>query len=132
MLTVWYENTFLASRTGKTTFNRATFTLIILSKSLLYGAVHCNTQELGCETINIFFNWCQRQAVFERRYTKCRILRWPITAMTITRRKTVNKKNLTNQKVLHTYKKGLPPYKQDLLRYTKKRIALYIQKTHGK
>ena len=32
----------------------AKFTLITLSKSLLYGAVHCNTQELECETINIF------------------------------------------------------------------------------
>ena len=30
-------------------------TLIILSKSLLYGAVHCSTQKLVCETINIFF-----------------------------------------------------------------------------
>ena len=33
----------------------AKFTLITLSKSLLYGAVPCNNQELECETINIFF-----------------------------------------------------------------------------
>ena len=33
----------------------AKFTLITLNKSLLYGAVPCNTQELECETINIFF-----------------------------------------------------------------------------
>ena len=46
-------------------------------------------------------------------------LRWPITSTTITRRNTVIKENLTNQKVLHTYKKGLPPYKQDLLTYKK-------------
>ena len=32
----------------------AKFTLITLSKSLLYGAVPCNTQELECESINIF------------------------------------------------------------------------------
>ena len=44
--------------------------------------------------------------------------------MTITRRNTVNKENLTNQKVLHTYKKGLPPYKQDLLTYTKKNLLI--------
>ena len=33
----------------------AKFRLVTLSKSLLYGAVHCNTQELECETSNIFF-----------------------------------------------------------------------------
>ena len=33
----------------------AKFTLITLSKSLLYGAVPCITQELECEIINIFF-----------------------------------------------------------------------------
>ena len=54
-------------------------------------------------------------------------LRWPITATTITRRSTVNKENLTNQKVLHTYKKGLPPYKQDLLTYTKKDLLIYTK-----
>ena len=47
-------------------------------------------------------------------------LRWPTTSTTITRRNTVNKENLTNQKVLHTYKMGLHPYKQDLLTYEKK------------
>ena len=33
----------------------ARFALITLSKSLLYGAAHCNTQELEYETINISF-----------------------------------------------------------------------------
>ena len=33
-------------------------------------------------------------------------LRWPITARTITKRNTVDKENLTNQKVLLSYKKG--------------------------
>ena len=37
------------------------------------------------------------------------------------------KKNLTNQKVLHTYKKGLPPYKRDLLTYTKKDSLIYTK-----
>ena len=54
-------------------------------------------------------------------------LRWPITATTITRRSTVNKENLTNQKVLQTYEKGLPPYKQDLLTYTKKDSLIYTK-----
>ena len=36
-------------------------------------------------------------------------LQWPTTATTITKRNTVNKENLTNQKVLLTYKKGLLP-----------------------
>ena len=47
--------------------------------------------------------------------------------MTITRRNTVNKENLTNQKGLHTYEKGLPPYKQDLLIYTKKDSLIYTK-----
>ena len=34
----------------------AKFTLITLSKSLLYGAAPWNTQELECKTINIFFS----------------------------------------------------------------------------
>ena len=55
-----------------------------------------------------------------------------ITTMIITRRNTVNKENVTNQKVLHTYEKGLPPCKQDLLTYTKKDSLLYTKKTHGK
>ena len=54
-------------------------------------------------------------------------LRWPITSTTITSRITVNKENLTNQKVLYTYKKGLPPYKQDLLTYTKKDSLIYTK-----
>ena len=54
-------------------------------------------------------------------------VRWPITTTAITRRNTVNKENLTNQKVLHTYKKGLPPYKQDLLTYTKKDSLIYTK-----
>ena len=45
----------------------------------------------------------------------------------MTRRSTVNKENLTNQKVLHTYKKGLPPCKQDLLTYTKKDSLIYTK-----
>ena len=55
-------------------------------------------------------------------------VRWPITITAITRRNTVNKENLTNQKVLRTYRKGLPPYKQNLLIYTKKDSLIYIQK----
>ena len=47
--------------------------------------------------------------------------------MIITRRNTVNKENVTNQKVLHTYEKGLPPYKQDLLIYTKKDSFIYTK-----
>ena len=50
-----------------------------------------------------------------------------ITTMIITRRNTVNKENVTNQKVLHTYEKGLPPYKQDLLIYTKKDSHRYTK-----
>ena len=49
------------------------FTLITLSKSLLYGTVPCNTQELECKTINILLYQYQQQAVFEKRYTRCRI-----------------------------------------------------------
>ena len=56
-----------------------------------------------------------------------RNLRWPITATAITKRNTVNKENLTNQKVLFTYKKGLLPYKQDLLIYTKKYSLTYTK-----
>ena len=33
---------------------------------------------------------------------------------------------------MHTYEKGLPPCKQDLLTYTKKDSLLYTKKTHGK
>ena len=33
----------------------AKFTLITLSRSLLYGVAHCNTQELEWKIINIFF-----------------------------------------------------------------------------
>ena len=49
----------------------------------------------------------------------------------ITKRNTVNKENLTNQNVLLTTKKGMLPYKQDLL-HIQERIRLNIQKTHGK
>ena len=55
-------------------------------------------------------------------------VRWPITTTAIARRNTVNKENLTSQKVLRTYRKGLPPYKQNLLIYTKKDSLIYIQK----
>ena len=41
---------------------------------------------------------------------------------------TVNKESFTNQKVLRTYRKGLPPYKQNLFIYTKKDSFIYIQK----
>ena len=54
-----------------------------------------------------------------------------MTATAITKRNTVNKENLTNQKVLLIYKKGLRPYKQDLLTYPKK-YSLTLRKTHGK
>ena len=40
---------------------------------------------------------------------------------------TVNKESFTNQKVLRTYRKGLPPYKQNLFIYTKKDSFIYIQ-----
>ena len=52
---------------------------------------------------------------------KC-FLRWPITATAITKRNTVNKENLTNKKVLLTYK-------QDLLTYTEKDL---LTNTNGK
>ena len=39
----------------------AKFTLITLSKYLLYGTAHCNTQELECETINIIFISCNNK-----------------------------------------------------------------------
>ena len=42
------------------------------------------------------------------------------TATAITKRNTVNKENLTNKKVLRTYKKGLLSHEQDLLTYTKR------------
>ena len=58
---------------------------------------------------------------------KIAFLRWPITATTIKKRKTVNKENLTNKNILLTYKKGLLPYKQDLPTYIKN-ICLQIQK----
>ena len=48
------------------------------------------------------------------------MIRWPITAMAMTKRNTVNKENITNKQVLLSYKKGLLSYKQDLFTYTKK------------
>ena len=53
-----------------------------------------------------------------------------MTATTITKRNCVNKKDLTN-KVFLANKKGLLPYKQDLLTYIKKDFLTYT-KTHGK
>ena len=55
-------------------------------------------------------------------------VRWPITATTVTKRNTVNRENLTNQNIFLTYKKGLLPYKQDLLTYTKKDSLIYTKK----
>ena len=54
-------------------------------------------------------------------------LRWPITAMTITKRSTIKKEHFTNKKDLLTSKKGLLPYKQDLLTYTKKDLLTYTK-----
>ena len=54
-------------------------------------------------------------------------LRWLIIATTITRRSIVNKENFTSQEVFHTHKKDLPPYKQDLLTYTKKDSLIYTK-----
>ena len=53
------------------------------------------------------------------------IVRWPITATAITKRNTIDKENLTNKNVSLTCKKGLLPYKQDLLTYTKKYSLTY-------
>ena len=53
-------------------------------------------------------------------------VRWPIIDTALTKRNTVNKENLTNQ-VLLTYEKGLLPYKQDLLTYTKKYSLTYTK-----
>ena len=50
-----------------------------------------------------------------------------MTATAITKRNTVNKENPTNQKVLVTCKKGLLPYTQDLLTYTKKYSLKYTK-----
>ena len=47
-------------------------------------------------------------------------LQWPIAATAIGKRNTGNKENITN-KVLPTYKKGLLSFKQDLIKYTKKK-----------
>ena len=50
-------------------------------------------------------------------------LQWPIAATAIGKRNTGNKENITN-KVLPTYKKGLLSFKQDLIKYTKKKKDL--------
>ena len=55
------------------------------------------------------------------------MLRWPITAMAITKMNIINKENLINKKVSLTSKKGLLPYKQDLLTYTKKDLLTFTK-----
>ena len=55
-------------------------------------------------------------------------LKRPITTKAITKRNTVNKKNLTNKKVFLTFDKGLLPYKQDLLTYIKQDLLANTKK----
>ena len=47
----------------------------------------------------------------------------------MTKRNTVNKEDLTNEKILLTYKKGLLPHKQDLLTYTTMDLLTNAKKT---
>ena len=60
-------------------------------------------------------------------------MRWPITAMVVVKRNTVNKEILINKKVLLTYKKGLLSFKKGLQRKKicsyRKKVCLHTQKT---